>query len=134
MKIGSQIKNSASNETFEIELESFESSVNLTYTLESLPLDRLIKDNVTINSTNCNEPTKPYLNCLQSTVPMKFGFCEKEYKFNLSYDYSDEYSGNQNLTLEKKTYFHSLSIKCNFWFFKENIKKFLKAKKTFSKI
>lgn len=113
--------NSTSNQTFDIELKSFKNQINLIYSLESVPLNNLkimTKYNETIlDSQKCDSQSKPWLNCLQSTITMTIPLCSNKSSFSLSYGYDneEEYFKN-NITINKETFYHSLSIKCNFCF------------------
>jgi hypothetical protein len=113
---------SSSNNTFEIELDSFSNNISITYSLESLPLNDLFKDNSKLYSKKCDSQSKTRLNCLQSTIPIQFEYCNSVHSFNLSYGYQyfEEYS---NVTdLKKLTFYQSISAKCRFYITKTLIK------------
>ena len=102
------------NTPFEIRLESFDNKVNFNYALEALPLDFLTRNNTRLLTQECNNKTKPWLKCLQSSVPLQFDICTNSYSFNLSYEfnYASEYAAN-GITISSQIYPFNILIQCN---------------------
>ena len=100
---------------FEIKLESFDNKVNFSYALEALPLDFLTRNNTRLLTQECDNKTKPYLNCLQSIVPLQFDICTNSYSFNLSYDfnYGSDYAAN-GISLSAQIYPFNVLIQCKY--------------------
>lgn len=100
----------------EIKIDSFSVPLNYSFNMERLPMDRLLLNNRTIKSNQCQKQEYPALKCLQSDLlQLNLKKCTENYtlSFDYSYDNAEIY---ETVAILKPKYEHKIRLLCNYKF------------------
>ncbi len=101
--------NATNNMTFT--LDSF-NNINMTYTLESSPLDNLIVNSQIVPTTKCNASFFPNLNCLQtSSNILLLSRCQRAYQMSMSMSFNDP-TGVLSTLVTTRTFVVNMNFLC----------------------
>jgi hypothetical protein len=110
-------ESSNQNQTCEFQIASFNDALTYAYKYEGLPLDSLIVNSASVDSTKCTPEKYSWLNCYEiKNTQIKLERCVSSFGMNFSYGVDDFTIYKSNLTdrFTIRNFYVTISLTCNY--------------------